>query len=287
MQVRQEKSHTWLDTFTLLTECTGEKFCNTTNMFEILNGWSNSYLNFEIEEGTEVEIKLTKLWGDPVTKAVVHPQGAARSCEVRQGEVFVRINRPVLFTVDINGQMDDQDTGKLPNNRGFYDGPPIHTVTIFANPFISKPSLEDPGVLQVSPGEEAPSEGPWHTLYFLPGLHDIGTSFRLHANRSYYIPGEAVVYGTMNNDATWGDGHDIHIFGHGTISGDKLPHPSYAGIPDGKYRTFGPINLSGEQYSTVQYRTLTPINLLLHLISRSDQHKARGSHHRKLRLPLG
>ena len=61
MQVRQEKSHTWLDTFTLLTECTGEKFCNTTNMFEILNGWSNSYLNLEIEEGTEVEIKLPGL----------------------------------------------------------------------------------------------------------------------------------------------------------------------------------------------------------------------------------
>ena len=248
-QVRRETSDTWLDTFTLHTECTAEKFCNTTGMFDNLNGWSNSYLNLEIEEGTEVEIKLTKLWGEPVTKAVVHPREAARSCEVRQGEVFVRINRPVLFTVDINGQMDDQDTGKLPNNRGYYDGPPIHTVTIFANPFVDEPSLEDPGVHTVSPGQEAPTEGPWHTLYFLPGLHDIGTSFRLHANKSYYIPGEAVVYGTMNNNQTWGDGHDIHVFGHGTISGDKLPHPSYAGIPDDQYGTYHPIDISGERIS--------------------------------------
>ena len=27
--------------------------------------------------------------------------------------------------------------------------------------------------------------------------------------RSYYIPGDAVVYGTMTNNKTWSDGHDI------------------------------------------------------------------------------
>ena len=54
------------------------------------------------------------------------------------GKAVVVIDKPGLFTVDINGQMDDQDTGKLPNNRGYYDGPPIHTLTIFANTFISK-----------------------------------------------------------------------------------------------------------------------------------------------------
>ena len=203
LQVREEGSDSWLDTFTLLTECTADKFCNTTGLFNGLQGWSNSYLNFEMKEGVEVEVKITKLYGEAVTKAAVHPREAASSCEVREGEVYLSLDRPALFTVDINGQMDDQDTGMLPNNRGFYDGPPIHTVTIFANPFLSKPSLEDPGVLQVSPGQEAPTEGPWHTLYFLPGLHDIGPAFRLHANRSYYIPGEAVVYGTMYNDKVW------------------------------------------------------------------------------------
>ena len=131
---------------------------------------------------------------------------------------------------------------------GYYDGPPIHTVTIFANPFLSAPSLEDPGVLQVSPGQEAPTEGPWHTLYFLPGLHDIGPAFRVHANRSYYIPGEAVVYGTMNNDHVWEDGHDIHIFGHGTLSGDKLPHPDYAG-PDVDPNDYGSISIAGKCHS--------------------------------------
>ena len=80
-------------------------------------------------------------------------------------------------------------------------GPPIHTVTIFANPFLAnKPSLNDNGVYKVTPGDKVESEGPWHTLYFLPGIHDIGVSFPIHANKSYYIPGDAIVYGTMYND---------------------------------------------------------------------------------------
>ena len=222
VQVREEGQEVWLQPFTLLTECTGETFCNTTGFYDHLANWSNSYVNFQLEEEVRVEVRIRKLWGDPVTKAVVRPVTAAVSCEVVEGEVLVVIDRPVLFTVDINGQMEDQDTGRLPDNRGYYDGPPIHTVTIFANPFIAPPDLEDPGVVEVRPGEEAPSEGLWHTLYFLPGIHDVGRSFRLHANRSYYIPGEAVVYGTMNNDQAWNDGHNINIFGHGTISGARL-----------------------------------------------------------------
>ena len=79
------------------------------------------------------------------------------------------------------------------DHLGYYQGPPIHTVTVFANPFLQdKPSLdqEEEGVHRVEPGEEAPSEGPWHTLYFLPGIHDIGPNFQIHANKTYYIPGE-------------------------------------------------------------------------------------------------
>ena len=54
------------------------------------------------------------------------------------------------------------------------------------------------------------------------------------------------MYGTMNNDKVWSDGHDIHIFGHGTLSGDKLPHPHYAGIPEEDYETYGAINIKGK-----------------------------------------
>ena len=188
LQVREVTSDIWIEAFTLVTECTADKFCNTTNMFKFLAEWSNSYINFEMEAGAEVEVKITKLWGDePITKAVVHPRQAATSCEVTEaGEAVVTINKPGLFTVDINGQMDDQDTGMLPKDRGYYEGPPIHTLTIFANPVLAnKPGLGEAGVQPVRPGEQPTEEGDWHTLYFLPGVHDIGPNYTVHSDKRY------------------------------------------------------------------------------------------------------
>ena len=138
--------------------------------------------------------------------------------------------------------MDDQDTGRLPKNKGYYQGPPIHTLTIFANPFlVNKPSLTDEdGVYKVIPGEFQfiPHDGSWNTLYFLPGIHDIGVGFPVHSNKTYYITGDSIVYGTFHNDDT-SDGDHILIYGHGTLSGDRLPHPNYADpwIPENWFKS--------------------------------------------------
>ena len=248
----------WREAFTWLTECTAEKFCNTTGAFNFLGNWSNSYINFEMEAGAEVEVKITKLWGDePITKAVVRPRQAATSCEVTEaGEAVVTINKPGLFTVDINGQMDDQDTGKLPKNRGYYEGPPIHTLTIFANPVLAdKPSPEEEGVYAVVAGEAAPSSGPWHTLYFLPGLHDIGNTFTLAANTTYYIPGEAVVYGTMTNRQFY-NATGVTILGHGTLSGDRLPYPSYSDLPEEEHWRMRSVYLHGTEDTRLEGVTI-------------------------------
>ena len=257
-RVREVESGEWLETFALMTECTAEKFCNTTGMYDQLNGWSNTYINFEMQDGVEIEIEISKLWGDPIKKAVVHPYSASQSCDVEGDKAIVKIKHTGLFTVDINGQMDDQDTGKTPAGP-FYGGPPIHTLTIFANPFIeNKPTLDDVGVMAVNPGETPPSDGSWHTLYFLPGLHDIGISFPLHKNKNYYIPGEAIVYGTLNNGDVWSEGESIRIFGHGTLSGDKLPHPSkaYPYVPDWERWTYDPIYIAGAAKTTVEGITI-------------------------------
>ena len=129
----------WKEPFAMVTECTREKNCQNGQSklgFENLDNWSNTYINFEMMEDNIIEIEITKLWGDPLVKAVVHPVTAALSSEViDNSKAIVKINKPGLFTVDINGQMDDQDTGKLPEGGGYYQGPAIHTLTIFANPF--------------------------------------------------------------------------------------------------------------------------------------------------------
>jgi len=256
IEVKKAGAESWLSPFTFLTECTAEKFCNGTGHYESLKDWSNSYVNFEIKDGEEVDIKIIKLFGDPITKAVVRPEAVGKA-SIEDGEVIVRINKPTLFTVDINGQMDDQDTGKLPNGRNSYDGPPIHTVTVFANPIINKPSLDDPGVYQVQPGEDPPSEGSWDTLYFLPGIHDIGIEFIVKANKSYYIPGDAIVYGTFSSHDEWDNGKNIHIYGHGTISGDRIPHPKSTNFPENEYWKFRPIGIEGALNTFIEGITIS------------------------------
>lgn len=169
-----------MNAFALVTECTLEKYCNTSGFYDELKDWSNTYINFEMKSGVDIEIEITKLFDGGIEKAAVHPVKAAEQTTIQDGKVIVKIRNTGLFTIDINGQMDDQDTGRTPEGP-FYDGPPIHTLTIFANPFIeNKPSVEDDGVWTVAPGEYAPSEGDWHTLYFMPGLHDVGLNFPLH-----------------------------------------------------------------------------------------------------------
>ena len=74
LQVRQSGDKDWKDAFTLITECTSAKLCDQTpgsGIWKHLANWSNSYINFEMEESTRVQIKITKLWGDPITKAIV------------------------------------------------------------------------------------------------------------------------------------------------------------------------------------------------------------------------
>ena len=84
LRLRKYGSDIWHEPFTFVTECTAEKFCNTTGVYSHLKDWSNSYINFEMTEGVNIEIEISKLWGeDPIVKATVHPKTAANACEER------------------------------------------------------------------------------------------------------------------------------------------------------------------------------------------------------------
>ena len=201
----------WYSAFAWQTECKKEEA-----YFDTLHGWTHTYVNFETSG--LVEIEISRVNGQPIRSAAVHPKRHASNCSVKDGKAFVRLGKPCLVAVDIDGQMDGQDTGKG------YNGPPLHTISLFANPPLAgKPSPGSPGVRTVKPGEKPPTDGDWNTLYFLPGVHDIGAGFPVNANRQYYIPGDAMVYGSFFNNE-WPNGHDIRIFGHGTLSGARIKH---------------------------------------------------------------
>ena len=90
-RVKEESETEWQETFAMLTECNYQTMCNNNQMsgngiFTHLENWTNTYINFEMMEDTPVAIEITKLWGDEqaIEKAVVHPEKAALSCDIRK-----------------------------------------------------------------------------------------------------------------------------------------------------------------------------------------------------------
>jgi len=243
-----DPADSWRPAFAFITTCKDRKQSND-NYFLPLKDWSNTYINFEMDGPVEVEISRGN--DQPIVKAVAHPGHRVASCEVRDGKAYVRMKEPGLVAVDIDGQMDDQNTGKG------YKGPPIHTVTIFANPVIEdRPEVDEEGVYALKPGETPPGEGDWDTLYFLPGVHDIGVGYQLQAGKSYYLPGDTIVYGTMNNLNQKGHGRNIRIFGYGTLSGARTAHPRFAKPRPKQDQMHTPIRIRGAADVTVEGITL-------------------------------
>ncbi len=266
-RVRAVGDSSWQDVFAFITRSRAD---GNLGYWKILASWSNTYANFEMSVPTEVEVR--KVSGAPILKAVAHPASKASSVTLANGNAYVVLGSPCQIALDIDGQMDDQDTGLSPS--GVYAGPPINTVTIFANPVLSpRPSPTDPGTYAVQPGHIPPSYGDWTTLYFLPGIHEIGLGFPVHAGRNYVIPGDAMVYGTFVNiggdagvvcyddggcsvPALLTDGHDIHFTGYGTLSGAHLTQPKFVTPPPSDDNLYSPIYIAFAYNSSVEGLTL-------------------------------
>ena len=138
---------------------------------------------------------------------------------------------------DFNKVIDDTSPGRTYKT---------HTLTIFANPILEKPSMTNPRVHVVEPGNMPTTDAStFDLMYFKPGVHDIGRNFKVYPGKQYYIPGDAIVFGAFNNkDVSVGNyrtnGDKIKLFGYGTISGERITHPNYLpGSPDeNEFRSF-------------------------------------------------
>jgi len=250
-----------------------DDMCN--GYFPGLQTWTASWVSFEVAEGEPIELEVTKLDGGAIVKAVVHP-AARGDAAVAGGKATVTLTGPRQLTVDINGAMDDTNTG-LSN---FVAVDPVHTFTVFANPIISdRPSPDDPDVRVVLPGEPLPTQFPESTLLFAPGVHelkpipaccstpfdpsapDIGCrcttnnasapghveSYHLLSNKRYHIPTDAWLDGHIKNDG-WGIGF-VRIDGYGVISGRRFQrrrcHPYNESPQQFKLRGMYGCNITG------------------------------------------
>ena len=250
--------------------------CN--GYFQGLDNWTASWVSYEVAEGETIEVRaalraaalvitaraptsdilliscsqveVTKLDGPALTTAVVVPshKGVA---SVADGKATLTVNGPQQLTVDINGAMQETNTG-LSQLSGA-SVPVTHTFTLFANPMITdRPSPSDPDVRVVRVGETPPATFSESTLYFEPGVHEIlpiptccstfltaatldtgcrctygntsdpgnVASYLLLSNKRYYIPTDSWIDGWFQNEK-WGIGN-VHVGGYGVISGRKF-----------------------------------------------------------------
>ena len=225
---------------------------NDTYFWQLTN-WSHSYVNFEMT--VPVTVEITSLTGS-ITNAAVHPARKSGGVTITNGKAYVTLNGPCNVAVDINGQMDNQDTGYMKPPRSRYSGPPIHTISLHANPVLTnKPATNSAGVFLVTPGSTPPTNGTWTTLYFLPGVHNIGIAYPLREGCQYYLPGDAIVYGTFHN-ANWANGENIRIFGHGTLSMTGWTNPRFVvpALPD--VNLYHPIHIAGAYNTSVEGITI-------------------------------
>lgn len=209
----------WQNAFVLQTECkyNPKSDGGTHNgYFEKLEGWTASWIAFEFSE-TEVEVEISKINGE-ITKAMVRPVADASEALIVDGKAYITFSEAANVNVDINGQMEDTYTGMG------YSGAPVHTISIFANPVFTPPS--GPKVVTLQPDDNINSlnRDDWDAIIFAPGVHNIGLGFQILDDEILYIPGDAVVHGTIHPLDAFGDAasQNFSVYGSGTLSGEEI-----------------------------------------------------------------
>ena len=80
--------------------------------FQHLNGWSASWLNVEVNEGTSVQIRVKRINGEPITEARPHPLSAGvKVLSIGHEGVVLHVPGPARFMVDFDAGLDYTDTG--------------------------------------------------------------------------------------------------------------------------------------------------------------------------------
>ena len=240
----------WEEAFVFYSESlediteTGQK---QSGYFNNLQGWSNNWVSFEVGPETTVEVEITMLFGSGTITAAVPRPASRGSAAFLDGKAVITVTGAQQLTVDINGALEQTDTAMqdIYPSRVYQ----VHSFHIFANPLLSDAERPDPAsadVRTVSPGETPPTDFAESTLYFLPGVHQLGANpaccstavvadacactildasdpgyaapFTLQTGKSYYLPSDAYLNGYLMGDAI----QHVKLFGYGVVSGESF-----------------------------------------------------------------
>ena len=213
-----EPASQWREVFVLQTQA---KDNGDEAYFEILRGWTASWIAFESDyTNGGVIVEISKKDGSPITEAMVRPVGDASPATISNGKAYVTFNEPANVNVDINGQMENNYTGFE------YTGPDVHTISLFANPVFEIPDTNDPQVRVLQTWEDINTldRNSWQTIIFAPGIHNIGMPFEILSDETLFIPGDAIIKGTIHPKNAWGinASKNFKVYGSGTLSGEDI-----------------------------------------------------------------
>lgn len=215
---------------------------STHGYLKAMSGWTHTYANIEMSAHTTVQVEIRKIGttklnsSNVIIKSAVHPSQKVFDKQDVGGNVRFKINNPCQVVIDINGQMDDHNA-RITSGPGkqMAGNPPVHAVAFYANPMMAKPLASPKNrIVTAKPTQSSrterltpPDPSTYDTLAFAPGVHNIGGAFKLHPGRNYYIPGDAIVYGRMNNTGVPENGYrssgdKINVFGYGTLCGIQI-----------------------------------------------------------------
>lgn len=187
--------------------------------YDVTNGFTASWIAFESDFiGDNVIVEIAKRDGTPITKAMVRPVGEAQAATISNGKAYVVFTESANINVDINGQMED-------NYTGFgYNGPKVHTISLFGNPIFTPPTGADVKVLQPNEDIRTINRTTYPKIIFAPGVHDIGLALPILSNEELYIPGDALLHGTIHPPDLWGNqaAQNFKVYGSGTLSGENI-----------------------------------------------------------------
>lgn len=216
---RVHDGEVWRPLFTM--ETVGPEKTDTgiysRGIYESVIGHSASWCTFEMD--VPVTVEITKLSPGDIDTCVIRPLARGLT------PVISKDKRSISFTIEPRfAETTTTGSQQVPVNVAIeINGQTEEMMTVFASPHLSdKPQPDDPGVYRVEPGTKPPVEGDWETLYFMPGVHDLGKKAHpLRPGKRYFIPGDTWV------DGGFGEGFDnvadgAKLYGLGVISGRQI-----------------------------------------------------------------
>lgn len=155
-------------------------------------GHTTSFSTFSFS-GT-VTVTITRLDGNDVSDCVIRPKHNRIVPAIEGSSVSFTLQQPQKLSVEF-----EQDLRYITHEGN--DLPVVqHSMLLFADP------LET----------EVPDSTDSHVIWFGPGVHRIGSNYRIPNNKTCYIAGGAYLIGSIANSSA----SNIKILGRGILSGE-------------------------------------------------------------------